>query len=194
MFVANRAPGLRPVAVDMGTGSMIKKIQIARAQIVRTAIAVSTVASLFVAATAQAQGNSEFGLGLPENISDLPAGQFRQALEALPPRAQGRALGLLQGGIFPAADFEVLHVNDDGDLFYVDPVMESEGAEEEPAPAGGATLSQVFVLHSQHGASTILYLDFDGHVLKDTAWNGYSGQTALYAKTYSHDSDHNAYS
>ncbi len=41
-----------------------------------------------------------FGLGQPANVSDLPAGAFRSALEGLPPAARGRALGILGAAQF----------------------------------------------------------------------------------------------
>ena len=59
-------------------------------------ISVSLGAALmFNVATASAQGQASYGLGTPAQAADLPSGAFRSALEALPPQARGRALGLL---------------------------------------------------------------------------------------------------
>jgi PKD repeat protein len=69
-----------------------------------------------------------------------------------------------------------LHVDEGGRLLYI----------EEPAPngadplQGGAVvagaavvpLADTFLLHSRQGAQRVIYLDFDGHVLTGTAWNG----------------------
>ena len=64
-----------------------------------------------------------------------------------------------------------LFVTDDGDVGYAD---EAPGPGEfttvEPPPAH-ADASSVLTLHSQPAASLTIFLDFDGHVTKNTGWN-----------------------
>jgi len=68
-----------------------------------------------------------------------------------------------------------------GRMFYEEdtpPVAAMDGANTSgsPAPEGLAPLDQTFLLHSKPGASKIIYLDFDGHLMSGTAWNnGYNG-------------------
>jgi hypothetical protein len=135
----------------------------------------------------------EFGLGMPENISDLPRGPFRESLEALTPSARAIALAKLQSASFPTADLEFMRVDDGGGVFYVDPEEYAEG-EADAAIAnelllGEITEADVFKLHSKPGASRVLYIDFDGHQLIDTVWNGWSGEPILYMLPFSLDTD-----
>ena len=46
-----------------------------------------------------------------------------------------------------------------------------QGSATSPIPVGPFPLSQTFQLHSLAGASTVIYLDFDGHVTAGTYWN-----------------------
>ncbi len=55
-------------------------------------------------------------------------------------------------------------------------VMTSLGA---TAEASLAPLEDTFSLHSQPGASRTIYLDFDGHALSDSAWEGYVGSDVI---------------
>ncbi len=169
---------------------MFGKFDIALKLSVRTAAVVAAVAALLVAAPAAAQTKRVFGVGEPASISELPDGPLRSALEALPPQARGRALGILRQSNVPVEDFDYMRADPRGNIFYVDPSFESEGAEEEAAPPAAITQTEVFQLHSKPGAANTLYVDFDGHDLIDTAWNGYSGQSVLYMKPYSSDADY----
>ena len=69
-------------------------------------VAISITGSTTVAAQ---QGHA-YGLGRPATVSELPAGPFRSALEALPGRARGRAMAVLQGGQFTQGDLPYLRV------------------------------------------------------------------------------------
>jgi hypothetical protein len=173
---------------------MFRKLDIALKLSVRAAATVAAAASLLSVAPADAQTRQVFGVGEPASISELPDGTFRSALEALPPQARGRALGILKQSNVPVEDFDFMRVDPRGNIFYVDPSFEAEGTEEEVAPPAAITQTEVFQLHSKPGAANILYLDFDGHDLIDTAWNGYSGQSVLYMKPYSSDSDYSNFS
>lgn len=153
-----------------------------------------SMALTMVAGTATAQQGRVFGVGQPAQISDLPSGPFRAALQALSPQSRGRALSLLQGGVVPAADLAFMRVDKLGAIFYVDPTFEAEEATGETVPQAALSEAQAFQLHSKPGAQTILYLDFDGHNLIDTAWNGWSEQQVLYMRPYSIDGDDTVFS
>jgi len=129
---------------------------------------------LLISSAAFAQGQSAehrkyYGKGQPKTAQDLPPGQLRKALEALPPKARGKALGQLQAISFPAQDVETLRVDPDGGILYVDPVPDLP----ESAPLGTLPIDpvQLFLLHSRPGSTNIVFLDFDGHIIEGTAWN-----------------------
>jgi hypothetical protein len=141
----------------------------------------------FISGTAFAKGKSadaksrQFGIGQPKNLSELPYGKFKNQLLGLPPRAQSNALRWMQGLSFPAEDARSMRVTKNGeihyaDMFTVDHVDSSETGEVEASNIA-VDLSNVFRLHSLPGSNNVLYLDFDGHVLKGTGWSG----STLYA-------------
>ena len=137
----------------------------------------------------------EFGLGQPANVSDLPAGAFRSALEGLPPTARGRALGLLRRGTIPVEDLAFMRVGPRGNIFFEDPVFEADGDIEEIVPPAEISETNVFLLHSKPGAANILYLDFDGHTVTGTVWNdNYSNQPVLNMLPYNIDGDSSTFS
>ena len=150
---------------------MFRKLDVELKMLLRTAAALVAAVSLFAVAPAEAQSKRVFGVGEPATIGELPEGEFRSALEALPPQAQGRALGLLRQGNVPTEDFAYLRVNRRGDLLFVDPEFEddlTEGEEETPIAPSEITEANVFTLHSKPGATNILYLDFDGHDVQNS--------------------------
>jgi hypothetical protein len=152
-------------------------------------------ASLLFAGTALSQQSRVFGIGAPSSVAELPAGAFRDSVLALSPQARGRALAILRGATTPAADFAFMRVDEGGGIFYVDPapdgVIESES---EPALAEPIVEADVFKLHSKPGASTVLYIDFDGHDLINTRWNAYSGQAVLNMLPYDLDGNPSSFS
>ena len=119
------------------------------------------------------------------STNTLPPGLLRSALEDLPAPAQARALKWLQSFEFPAADVAQLRVDNTGGIFYEDPIQEIdplvESAESIPV---NSTLNStnVFQLHSKPGASRVVYLDMDGHVVTGTVWNNRTdtGQQAVF--------------
>jgi len=172
---------------------VFRKLDVELKLILRTAAVLAAAVSLFAVAPAEAQTKRFFGVGEPANIGELPQGEFRSALEALPPQAQGRALGLLQQGNVPIEDFAYLRVNKRGDLLFVDPDFEDEfieGEEEPPIPPSEIPEANAFTLHSKPGASNILYLDFDGHDVQNSIWNSGSGKAVHPMRPYSRDTDY----
>ncbi len=143
---------------------------------------------------AQPPDGRYFGPGEPASISELPAGDFRDALLSLAPDAQARALQVLRANAFPAADVAHMRVDSRGDVLYEDPAPAAETGPGDPAPASAIPASEAFLLHSKPGAANVLYIDFDGHDLISTVWSSYSGQSPLYAKPYSRDADHTQFS
>jgi hypothetical protein len=139
-----------------------------------------------------------FGHGQPQFINDLPPGQLRKRLETLPPQASNRALRWLQGFSFPGTDLEILKIDDEGNVFYADtnlPDEVFEAATEGSAQleaASPATLADAFLLHSKPSAPNVVYIDFDGHTITGTAWNG--SHSVLLAKPYNVEGDGSTFS
>ncbi len=144
--------------------------------------------SMLFANSAFSQQGRVFGIGEPAAARELPAGQFKDALLALPSQARGRALGILRGTTTPEQDFVDMRVDENGFIYYVDPVIElGEENAGEPELPEGITEANVFTLHSKPGASSVLYIDFDGHDLIGTRWNVYSGQSTLNMRRFDLD-------
>ena len=137
-----------------------------------------------------------FGQGQPASVGELPPGQLKQKLKALPPQARGKALKWLQDFSFHENDIVTLDVDGEGGVFYADTLVVEQTAEADSAPAPGAeaapvtTLDDAFALHSRLGAPNTVFIDFDGHVFSGTAWGG--GAT-FNAKPYNLDSDPNTF-
>jgi chitodextrinase len=153
---------------------------------------------LFVTLAASAQGGNIdapgrlYGIGHPQAVSDLPSGQLKAALEGLSPAAQDKALDGLQGFSFPAEDVAYLRVDPKGSVLYVEAAIPdgetfSATAATSADPAGDP--QNVFKLHSRPGSSNVVFLDFDGHRLQNTAWNSIMGQSVLDALPF--DPDYN---
>ena len=135
-----------------------------------------------------------FGQGQPASVGELPPGQLKRKLEALPPQARGKALKWLQDFSFPEADVVTLDVDDEGNISYVDSLVVEENAAADPVSGPEAeaapvsTLDDAFALHSRPGAPNTVFIDFDGHEITATAWNNSSGRPATYyAKPYDLD-------
>lgn len=133
----------------------------------------------------------QFGIGQPENISDLPPGQLRDKLQSLPPQVSARALQWLQDISFTGTDLEVLRVDDAGNVLFVDTLLpdaalaspEPSAVTTEAAPV--TTLDDAFRLHSRPGAPNTVFIDFDGHVFTATAW----GSGSFYGVPFDIDGD-----
>ena len=135
--------------------------------------------SVFAQSQDNSPGNSGapygFGIGHPKTLLDLPPGQLKKDLENLSPKSRGKALGLLQSISFPNEDVKYLRVDRSGNIKYADTFLPELTAEviagEAQTSAGAMDSTQVFSLHSRPGASNVMYLDFDGHIIEGTAWN-----------------------
>ncbi|MBL4606204.1 MAG: tandem-95 repeat protein, partial [Pseudomonadales bacterium] len=145
----------------------------------------------------------EFGIGQPAGLMDLPPGKLRSRIETLPAAAQKQALKWLQRFSFPPADFDFLEVDAQGGIFYrdtftVNPIDSDQTILNEPQATAGSdttvvastamTSTEVFALHSRPGATRVVFLDFDGHVIQNTGWNNGS-TTPLNAQAFDLDGD-----
>jgi hypothetical protein len=150
------------------------------------------ILAILASSTLAAPTPRAYGVGHPFELQDLPFGDFRNRLESLPEAARNRAMAWLQSFSFTEQDLIYLRVDDAGGIYYADTYLPDDtGTQESGSPDPGssaATLSpgEVFNLHSRPGASNVLYLDFDGHLISaSTAWTSID----LEAKPYDLDGD-----
>ncbi len=81
---------------------------------------------------------------------------------------------------------ETLFVDDTDELLFVEPPLEPAATTPSPLDPTIPTAS-AFLLHSKPGANRVIYLDFDGHSLTNTAWNNYTGGNNCEAGAYDMD-------
>ena len=113
--------------------------------------------------------------------------------EALTRLGDGLALAAGRSGFTPRGLTEILETDDqawvdrDGRLFYAD-AAETPTSAVPDTSAAASPYDQTFLLHSRPSATRVIYLDFDGYELHDTAWNA-SGTPALTVPRYTKDLD-----
>jgi len=144
-------------------------------------------------------------VGIP-TLADLKAGPFKDSLEKLPAALQAKVLIKLSEQPALLGDIDSLRVGSGGMLFYVCALVQPEGAKlyafEEPAAAvasaavaGAAVpISSPPVRHSRPGASKVLLLDFNGHVVSGTDWNVTEGIASWDCRPYDTDGDEATFS
>ncbi|WMC10355.1 Ig-like domain-containing protein [Oceanimonas pelagia] len=131
--------------------------------------------------------------GFDGNPDNLPPGRLKSQIERLPLPARQRALEWLERLNIPTQDFEFLRADQDGAIFYEDTVLPEQGeapAIDEVAEPLTVAPEDTFFLHSRPGAGKVVFLDFDGHVLSNTAWS----TAPLYARPYDTDGSPNSFS
>ncbi len=138
--------------------------------------------------SAQPGGSGPFAAGFAGDVEQLPPGRLKSQIEKLPAAAQQQALQWLERFEIPTEDYEFLRVDPEGAVFYAD----TEVPEEAPVASEAAAVlasapEEVFKLHSRPGASRVVFLDFDGHVISGTAWNNSSGVGSYTAKPFDTD-------
>lgn len=141
-----------------------------------------------------------FGNEIPFTVSDLPDSPLRRELEALPPKTRDFSLKRLAKISFHVADLGSLHVDRSGMPYFVCafsntmetgretvlppparsdaeiPLQDTSTGNIEPAAVPGVQAAPVPIAsppirHSKPGATRVLFLDFNGHVIVNTAWN-----------------------
>ena len=133
--------------------------------------------------------------GTPLAMSDLPSSPLRTQIAALPSAAQTTALARLSRLHISKQDLSLFKVDQQGGIFVVDsllrpppPSAEYQAAHaSEAAPSASLGESETFALHSKPGATNVVYLDFNGHTISNTAWNSSYGVTSWVARPYDMD-------
>jgi len=136
-------------------------------------------------------------------ITDIPAGLFRTQLESLPANMQTQVLAKVSMLDIPDIDFASLRLHPRGEFCYV---CDFEGlpstAKSEALPAASALFTSAVpissppVYHSRPGAPYVLFLDFNGAVVTNTAWNSYPnlGEPSWDCRPYALDGDDTMFS
>jgi hypothetical protein len=131
-----------------------------------------------------------FGHGAPSAAAELPAGEFRSALEALPEKSGKRAIHWLQSIEFTGHDMASMRVDPQGGIYYADHFVGGKSSGSQASGAAekyGVSTDSVMKLHSRPGAGYTIFLDFDGATLEKTAWNASSRSTTMKAGPYDTD-------
>ncbi len=152
--------------------------------------------ALEAAENATAHRSRQFPPGAVTRSEDLPASKFRGRLESLPSGPRGHALDQLKRFHFTELDLDSLDTDEEGTILYVDHfdlVDAAPAADPEPGIAVAATPVSPFpsglLFHSRPGASNVLFLNFSGDSISNTAWNSSLGRTVIQAVPFSTDSD-----
>lgn len=115
----------------------------------------------------------------------IPAGRFRDELIALSPGLRQQVLERVEALKIPENDFESLRIHPGGKLHYVCDFGRTSWDQPPLALGGMVKVMEVMVFtnavpvsspplfHSRPGSTNILFLDFNGHVVTNTAWNSY---------------------
>lgn len=136
-------------------------------------VCLSALLSASLPVLAAPGGQGPFAPGFNGDVTQLPPGRLRTQIEALPAAAQQQALAWLARFNIPTEDYDFLNTDQDGALFYTDTVLPDpvEGVDAAAAEPQAVSASDTFKLHSRPGASKVVFLDFDGHLISGTAWN-----------------------
>ena len=89
-----------------------------------------------------------------------------------------------------------LRIDPDGALLYVDPVHDHDGFDEHPdnIPPIAHAETDAFALNSKPGSQRTILLDFNGHVVTNTAWNGPNVPQGYFALPYDSDGNPGSFS
>ena len=162
-------------------------------------MALAVLLSLPLLVSAQTTDFKAHAAGAPLQLGDLPASPLRTQLEALPTDVRSTALSKLKNIHISKADLPFLQVDNTGGVYFVDSFLPVGHAKATPtaaesAPATPAMISSAFTLHSKPGATRVMFLDFDGHTITDTAWNEDSGVDIWEAEAFDADDDPETFS
>ena len=144
-----------------------------------------SIAALLVAVVSIASGQGNTGHEPPITLQNMPAGALKHRLEGMPTNIQAQVLGRLAELEVPIEDFQSLRVHPRGKLFYVcdfsnpgSPSIPYESSAEAALPmtqditiTGAVSIASPPAWHSSPGSTNVLFLDFNGAVVSNTAWN-----------------------
>lgn len=137
-------------------------------------------------------------------LADIPEGEFKAGLVKLSEELQRRVLEKLSRNQQLLSDVNSIRVDSGGMIYYVcsfgvDSQDHSEAIEpidDYPSAGAGVEESGMLVpissppaLHSRPGAANVLFLDFNGHVIENTAWNTSKGVATWNCLPYDKDGD-----
>ncbi len=162
------------------------------------------IASIMVAAClgfASPAWARQFPKGTVSRVEDLPVSRFRKQLEKLPAPAKARAIARLHNFHFTEQDLNTLHADAEGGIFYIDSFQLAPApalARSEPVIAEAALPVNPFppslIFHSRPGAPNVLYINFTGESVSNTAWNTYINRAVIPAVAFSTDGDYSTFS
>ena len=133
-----------------------------------------------------------FGKSGPVTIDQIPPGRFRKQLLNLPEGSRLFALKRLGDERVPVLDIHSLHVDGDGMLFYTcppAPESDTQAFSQAPVPSlAPVPISSPPARSSKPGATSVIYLDFNGHTVTGTAWNS-SGRASYQCLPFDNDNN-----
>ena len=140
---------------------------------------------------------SVFGESGPVTIEQIPPGRFRKQLLSLNESARNVALKRLGDERVPLLDLHSLHLDRDGMLFYTchpAPELEQQAFSQAPVPSlAPVPISSPPARSSKPGATSVIYLDFNGHTVTGTAWNS-SGRASYQCLPFDNDNSPTTFS
>ena len=163
-----------------------------------TGAALSTLVALALAGgpavSAPAAGGAD-GRLVPEAMP------LRQALQSLDQdeRADVAALnGWSVSQLVAESTDRMLNMDRTGRLFYVDDFASGHADHADGQSTSGARVdlqpqARTFELHSLPGSKRTIYLDFNGHIVTGTAWNGLTGTNPQVYGAYDTDGNPNVF-
>ena len=143
----------------------------------------------------------EFPPGSVRQTTDIPVGRLRAQIERLPALARDRAVAWLNNFHFTELDLNSLQVDSSGGIFYADqfnlaPV--AAPAADGPVVAAAAVPVSPFPaslrFHSRPGAPNVVFINFSGESVSNTAWNSSVGRSLIPAVAFSTDGDYATFS
>src|SRR4051794_30881752 len=124
----------------------------------------------------------QFPPGVIRNVEDLPQSRLRAQIERLPAAARDRAMAWLANFHFTELDLATLQADAEGGIFYADDFQLAAvaPANSEPVVAAAAVPVSPFpanlIFHSKPGAPNVIFLNFSGEDVQNTAWNSSIGR------------------
>ena len=156
-----------------------------------------------------------FERGVRAELSGMPESGLKKAISALPVQSQRRALDAIVKIGIKHNDLQCLEVGQDGKLCFSCGGHEEAVPEAAPAqmvetaagpsvwdvgftPTGAVPISSPPVFNSKPGSGNIVYIDFNGDLLENRAWNrnppAGSPQATINARAYNLDGDNTKFS